>query len=138
MKEQFFDIIKNHYADFDGRARRKEYWMFVLWFFVIYLAFVVFNTILISIGSDVTNTLSMVVSVIFSLGCLAITIPNLALAVRRLHDTGKSGWFLLIGLIPFVGGIILLVFYCMDSQPGDNEYGPNPKGIGNTGFYPNN
>lgn len=61
---------------------------------------------------------------------LGALIPTLACGVRRLHDTGKSGAFILFGLIPFVGGIILLVFFVMDSAPGDNQYGPNPKGIG--------
>ena len=61
---------------------------------------------------------------------LAVLVPSLAVAVRRLHDTGKSGWFVLIGLVPLVGGIVMLVFTVMDSTPGDNQYGPNPKGIG--------
>lgn len=67
---------------------------------------------------------------------MAVFIPSLAVGVRRLHDTGKSGWFLLIGLIPLVGGIILFVFTVQDSAAGDNQYGPNPKGAGGFGMQP--
>ncbi|TJY41720.1 DUF805 domain-containing protein [Cohnella pontilimi] len=65
--------------------------------------------------------------VLSGLYALAILLPSLAVSVRRLHDTGRSGWWLLIGLIPLIGAIILLVFTCQDSQPGDNRYGPNPR-----------
>jgi uncharacterized membrane protein YhaH (DUF805 family) len=61
---------------------------------------------------------------------LAILLPGLGVSIRRLHDTGRSGWWLLIGLVPFVGGITLLVFTCLDSAPGANAYGPNPKEVG--------
>lgn len=60
---------------------------------------------------------------------IAIRVPSLAMSVRRLHDTGRSGWFLLLNLIPYIGGIIIFVFSVLDSQPGTNQYGPNPKGL---------
>jgi uncharacterized membrane protein YhaH (DUF805 family) len=103
------------YADFSGRARRREYWMFVLVNFVI-------SCVLAGLGyvSSAFNVLSYVYT-------LAVLIPSFAVGARRLHDTGRSGWWLLIGLIPLVGVIILIVFFCQDSDPGDNEYGPNPK-----------
>lgn len=69
---------------------------------------------------------------LYGLFCLAVLIPALAVGVRRLHDVGKSGWMMLVGLIPFVGGIWLLVLYCTDSQYGENQWGPNPKGFGNS------
>ena len=119
MKEQFLDVIINHYADFNGRARRREYWMFLLWNLV---AQFVLGLVL----GLISSKLGTIVGGIYS---LAILLPGLSLAVRRLHDTGKSGWSLLLALIPLVGAILLLVFFCTDSQPGSNEYGPNPKGI---------
>ncbi len=119
MKEQFLDVIINHYADFNGRARRREYWMYFLWNIV---AQIVLGIIVGLIAPKAATALSGIYT-------LALLLPGLSLGVRRLHDTGKSGWFMLLALIPIVGPIILLVFFCTDSQPGSNEYGPNPKGI---------
>lgn len=103
------------YAVFSGRARRTEYWMFVL-----------FNVI-------VAVVLSFVDGLVGSQGALdmlyglAALIPGIAVSVRRLHDTDRSGWWLLVGLIPLVGTIVLLVFMVQDSTPGQNEFGANPK-----------
>lgn len=99
-------IIKvfSHYADFSGRSRRSEYWWFCL--------------------------LNAVLSCIPYLGLiwmLVAIIPGLAVCVRRLHDTGRSGWFYLISLIPIVGAIMLIVWFCQDSDRGTNKYGKNPK-----------
>jgi uncharacterized membrane protein YhaH (DUF805 family) len=112
--EWYVKVMKN-YAEFNGRARRKEYWMFVL-----------INTIISIILSIIESILhiSNVISLLYS---LAIMIPSLAVGARRLHDTGKSGWWQLIGLIPIIGAIILIVFMATDSSEGDNQYGPNPK-----------
>jgi uncharacterized membrane protein YhaH (DUF805 family) len=107
-------VLKN-YVGFQGRARRKEYWMFVLFSAII--------SIVLSIIDAIAN-LSSVLSGIYS---LAVFLPSLAVSVRRLHDTGRSGWWILIGLIPLIGAIILLVFTCQDSQEKENKYGPNPK-----------
>jgi len=106
------------YSDFTGRARRSEYWYWSLAVALGYLVAVIL--------SAVARPL-LFLAVIFYLGIL---IPTLAVGVRRLHDTGRSGWFLLISLIPLVGGIVLLVFTVQDSAPGSNTYGPNPKGVG--------
>lgn len=111
----YIDAWKN-YVNFQGRARRKAYWMFVL-----------FNIIAIVIAGVIDNVIGTGGS-ITSLYNLAVLLPCLALAVRRLHDIGKSGWWLLLGLIPVIGFIVLLVFAVTDSQPGENQYGPNPKG----------
>ena len=119
MKEYFLDVITNHFADFNGRARRKEYWMFFLCNFVVSLVLGI-------VMGLISETAANVVNILYS---LVLLLPGLSIGVRRLHDTGKSGWFLLLGLIPIVGAIILIVFFCTDSQPGSNEYGPNPKGI---------
>jgi uncharacterized membrane protein YhaH (DUF805 family) len=111
----YLDAIRNKYATFDGRARRTEYWMFFLFYFLIALA-IGFVEAFIHLGG--------ILSILFVLGML---VPSLAVTVRRLHDTTRSGWWILIALIPAIGTIILLIFMVLDSTPGDNEYGPNPK-----------
>ncbi len=103
------------YAEFNGRARRTEFWMFVLF------------SVIISAVLRFVEGLFGGPGVLSGLYGLAVLIPSLAVSVRRLHDTGRSGWWLLIGLVPLAGAIVLLVFAVQDSQPGDNEYGPNPK-----------
>ena len=122
-----FDIYKSvltkKYADFTGRARRAEYWWFVLINFVVIFSLVVL--IIILAGSN--DSLTGLGGIIYAVYALGVILPSLAVTVRRLHDTGKSGWMLLIGLIPFVGPIILLVFYFTDGEPGANQYGPSPK-----------
>lgn len=112
--------MKN-YAVFSGRARRTEYWMFVLFNILVTFAILILEGVMYAAFSSGTMGL------LYVLYGLATFVPSLAVAVRRLHDTGKSGWFLLIALIPFVGGIVLLVFLCTDSEPGMNKYGPSPK-----------
>ncbi|MEU6240850.1 MULTISPECIES: DUF805 domain-containing protein [unclassified Streptomyces] len=109
----YVDVLKK-YAVFTGRARRQEYWMFFLVNLVI--------AIVLSIVSRIIGTMAL--SWIYS---LALFLPGLGVAVRRLHDTGRSGWFVLIGLIPFIGWIILIVFLAQEGRPDPNEYGPNPK-----------
>jgi uncharacterized membrane protein YhaH (DUF805 family) len=108
--------VMKQYADFDGRARRTEYWMFVL-----------FNIIFSVVAVVLDNVLGIAMEGIgygplYGLYVLAMIIPSLAVAVRRLHDTGKSGWMLLIALIPIIGSIWLLVLYATDGNPGENEY----------------
>jgi uncharacterized membrane protein YhaH (DUF805 family) len=116
----YLEVLKK-YAVFDGRARRKEYWYFFLINTVIsiFLAFI----------DSFTGTISEDVGIglLDGLYALAVLIPGTAVTVRRLHDTDRSGWWILIGLIPVIGGIALLVFMVLDSTPGDNQYGPNPK-----------
>ena len=125
----YIDVLKK-YADFNGRARRKEYWLFTLWNCLIYLGYFILATGLTAMGGRRgAGAIAVMMFVPLWAYAVAIIVPSLAVSVRRLHDTGKSGWWILIGLVPFVGGIICLVFMCMDSQPGQNEYGPNPKGV---------
>ncbi|MEB4783404.1 DUF805 domain-containing protein [Paenibacillus jamilae] len=109
----YLNGLKN-YVGFQGRARRTEYWMFVL--FSVIASFIVGLI-------DGLLGLTPILTLIYS---LAVLLPSLGVLARRLHDTGKSGWWILIALVPF-GGIVLLVFACLDSQPGDNKYGKNPK-----------
>lgn len=116
----FMDVLRNRYATFTGRARRAEYWYFFLVYFLIYvgLGFVDFVVGVFSWGRGVG-----LLSGLFS---LAMLVPSLAVAVRRLHDIDRSGWWLLIGLIPFIGGLVLFVFMCLKGTSGDNRFGPNP------------
>jgi uncharacterized membrane protein YhaH (DUF805 family) len=112
----FADAVRSvlsQYATFSGRARRAEYWWFVLAYV---LAMVVAAVVDAAIGTPVLE-------IILVLGAI---VPTLAVSVRRLHDTDRSGWWLLLGLIPF-GSIVVLVFDCLDSQIGSNRYGPSPK-----------
>ncbi|MFZ4483725.1 MAG: DUF805 domain-containing protein [Chthoniobacterales bacterium] len=111
----YIDAWKNYFT-FTGRARRKAYWMFVL-----------FNIIAAIIANVIDNVIGTG-GIIGGLYSLAVLLPGIALGIRRLHDIGKSGWWLLIALVPLIGAIVLLVFACTDSQPGENAYGPNPKG----------
>jgi uncharacterized membrane protein YhaH (DUF805 family) len=119
----WFLMVLKKYAVFAGRARRSEYWYFVLFYMLI---------LIVLMGVDaMTGTYSKdaglgLLSGIFSIGTF---LPSLGVAIRRLHDTGRSGWWVLISLIPLVGFIILIVFFAQDSQPGTNQYGPNPKGV---------
>lgn len=115
----YFEVLKK-YADFSGRARRKEYWFFTLFNLIISLALGFADGMLGLAHSSGWGPLGGIYT-------LAVLIPGLAVSVRRLHDTGRSGWYLLMAFIPCVGGIILLIYFIEDSQPGDNEYGPNPK-----------
>ncbi|MEO9322743.1 DUF805 domain-containing protein [Nocardioides sp. C4-1] len=125
--------VLGKYADFSGRARRSEYWYWTLAVMLCYIP--LYALLLVGIFADST-ALAVVFGLVFFVFALGVLIPSIAVVVRRLHDTGKSGWFYFIGLIPFVGGLILLYFLVQDSTP-DNQYGPNPKGAtGYGGGYP--
>ena len=116
----FVEALKK-YAVFSGRSRRKEYWFFVL--FVVIIS-IVLNIIDGLIGAYDRSMGAGLLSTIFS---LAILIPSIAVSVRRLHDINRTGWWVLIALVPLVGWIVFLVFHLQDSTPGTNRYGPNPK-----------
>ena len=119
----FIDCLTKKYACFSGRARRQEYWLFFLFNLIASIIINVIGGVLAgATGVDAFAFLGAIYS-------LAVLIPGFAVFCRRMHDTGRSGWWWLIGLIPFVGVIVLLVFCCLDSQPGENQYGPNPKGL---------
>ena len=118
--EWFLKALRQ-YSDFEGRARRKEYWMYTLFYLIFALGAIVLDFILGSASDDFGYGLFYVLYV------LAMLIPTLAVSVRRLHDVGKSGWMVLVGLIPIIGTIWLLVLFVSDSDPGVNQYGANPK-----------
>ena len=113
--EWYLRVVKDNYANFKGRARRKEYWMFVLFNFLFACAAVIVDFIV--------GTLPL----LYVVYLLAVIIPGIAVTVRRLHDTGKSGWWYFIVLVPLIGAIWLLVLLCTDGTPGVNGYGPSPK-----------
>ena len=116
----YIDVIKK-YAVFNGRARRKEYWYFFL--FNLLISFVIgFGEVLTGISDPDTGY-----GLFSTIYTFAVLIPGIAVSVRRLHDTNRSGWWLLIVLIPLIGAIILLVFFASDSKSDENDYGINPK-----------
>ena len=114
----FIEVLKK-YAVFSGRARRKEYWMFALFAGIIYVVFAILGV--------VTKQ-----SWLVALPVVAFLLPGLGVTVRRLHDTGRSGWWILFQIVPIAGPITLFVFSVLDGEPGDNKYGPNPKAIAPT------
>jgi len=104
----------DHYAKFDGRASRPAFW----WWFLF--------GILVGIGASIIDAIIGSFGVVSGLAALALLLPNLSVAIRRLHDTDHTGWWVLIGLIPIIGFIVLLIFYLRQSDPGENQYGPPP------------
>jgi uncharacterized membrane protein YhaH (DUF805 family) len=121
MIEWYKKVVFDNYANFSGRARRSEYWYFILMQIIIMIvAGIIDNMIGLDFGT-ISN------SPIYSLYILATTLPGFALAVRRMHDLGKSGWFLLVFLIPFIGGLWLLILLCSEGEQGTNQYGVDPK-----------
>jgi uncharacterized membrane protein YhaH (DUF805 family) len=115
------------YADFSGRSQRMEYWMFTL-FYLIMIALLVGLAIFFGSPAGEERTLAenyfLVVTGLFVVGTI---IPSIAVTVRRFHDQDKSGWFYLFSFIPYIGGLIMLFFMCVDGTPGPNRYGPDPK-----------
>ena len=111
----FLTAIKtcfSKYADFTGRARRSEFWFWSLFTFIVVV---------------LLCCIPVIGWILLPIAGIAFIIPSLAVGARRLHDTGKSGWWWLINLIPTVGTIILIVFWVQDSNAGENQYGANPK-----------
>ena len=108
-------VVLQRYAKFDGRAGRAEFWWYVLANFAIYIALLILAQI------------SGIFLVLYFLYALAVIVPNIAVGIRRLHDTDKSGWLLLLAFIPFVGAIILLVFCAMEGTNGRNQFGAAPE-----------
>jgi len=135
----YLNVIRNNYANFSGRARRREYWMFQLINTVIMIVLYVpvAGFLLPSLmatqrtGEGLPNLSPLVglFLLLYVVYTLAVFVPSLAVTVRRLHDAGYSGWLFLIAFVPFVGSIALLVLTILESKPGSNKWGPNPKGV---------
>lgn len=115
------------YATFSGRARRAEYWLFFLLFSIVYV------TLVVSSGgfeddAPAPTGIALIIALMSGLAFLGLLIPMFAVHVRRLHDTNRSAWWLLISFIPLIGSVVLLVFSVLEGTRGSNEYGPDPKG----------
>ncbi|GGJ84684.1 DUF805 domain-containing protein [Deinococcus aquiradiocola] len=128
---EYLNVIRNNYANFSGRARRREFWMFTLVNFIItavlYGLFAVTSGVLSSGSASSMSPVGMLFVGLLSIYGLATLIPTIAVTVRRLHDAGFSGWWYLLTLIGL--SIVILVFTVLDSKPGSNKWGPNPKGL---------
>ena len=118
----YLEVLKK-YAVFNGRARRKEYWFFYLFYIIIF--------IVLAFLDGMTGSFSETVGVgmLSGIFILAMIIPGIAVSIRRLHDTDRSGWWILISLIPLIGGIWFLVLMVLDGTSGQNQYGPDPKEV---------
>lgn len=126
----FPDAVKicfNKYVDFNGRARRSEFWWWVLFTVLLGIVASIIDAILGTRSSSGTGLIESLVN-------LAVLLPSLAVGARRLHDTGRSGWWQLLWILIVIGWIILIVWFCQDSK-SDNSYGPSPKGAGAVGPY---
>ena len=130
MKKYYLNIITKQFSDFKGRARRKEYWMYSLFQgvigFSLYLISFIFFTNILDYSNEKGLYSSLLLFVIF---LMLHFIPNIAITVRRLHDTGKSGWWYLLSLIPYIGPFILFILLVLDSSEEENQWGVNPKSI---------
>ncbi|MEO1492852.1 MAG: DUF805 domain-containing protein [Pseudomonadota bacterium] len=115
--------LMQRFADFQGRSRRSEYW----WFFLFQFLFSLVGQILIGVLAAAIPIVGGILGIVFLIAIIAMIIPGIAVSIRRLHDLDKSGWWLLIGLIP-LAGLILLYWFCLTGTDGDNRFGPDPKG----------
>ncbi|MFY1696449.1 DUF805 domain-containing protein [Solwaraspora sp. WMMA2101] len=126
----FTDAVRSvftQYVGFSGRARRSEYWWFALFSLLVGIVTSILDT---ALGTNFEDSTNGVIGLLVS---LALLLPSLAVAVRRLHDTDRSGWWILIGLIPIIGWIVLLVFYVQNGTPGPNRFGSDPKDVAGFG-----
>ncbi len=119
----WFKLALSKYAQFHGRSRRKEYWYFVLFVVIISIIATIIDMVLGTYNEEYG------VGILSGLFSLFILVPGIAVAIRRLHDTGRSGWWYLLALLPVIGAIVLLIFFVQDSEQGTNKYGPNPKSM---------
>ena len=123
--EWYLKVMRDNYANFSGRARRKEYWMFTLFFMLFLLVPSFVFGLLIAMFPSETVLISG--GIILAALYFIHLVPALAVTVRRLHDTGKSGWLYLLALIPYIGSLIIFIFTVIKGDRGDNKYGPDPK-----------
>ena len=120
-------LFFKNYKNFQGRSRRAEYWWPMLMYVIVYVAFLIISGIGSAMG-DLGVILIAIAGLAYVVFGIAIIVPMFAVTFRRLHDTDKSAWWMLISFIPLVGGIVLLIFTVMEGTKGTNKYGPDPKG----------
>ena len=113
--EWYLKVVRDNYANFNGRARRQEYWMFYLFHLIAIVILAVIDSVI--FGNMILTGLYL----------LATIVPGIAVTIRRFHDQDKSGWFVLLGLIPAIGGLIVLVFMCLEGTRSNNSFGTDPK-----------
>ena len=129
----YLKVMRCNYPNFSGRARRKEYWMFTLFFFLITVViYFLFALLAFFMAGDLINLMNIEwVPVVLGFSTIIYflihLIPSIAVTVRRLHDTGKSGWLYLLTIIPYIGSLIIFIFTVIEGDKGDNKYGPDPK-----------
>ncbi len=128
--EWFLKVVRDNYANFNGRARRKEYWMYTLYMILIMMAL----SIVVGIITWISSTLGGLLSFVVYLASLGLFIPSLAVGVRRLHDTGKPTWYIVFAFIPILN-LYLLYLFVLEGDKGPNEFGPDPK-AGENGSNP--
>ncbi|PID36282.1 MAG: DUF805 domain-containing protein [Rhodobacterales bacterium] len=128
--------VYSKYATFSGRATRSEYWWFILFYMIAYAALTFVDGALFGSVERLVYGVKVEMQVMALSGIFALAsfLPSLGVAVRRLHDTDRSGWWFLIAFVPLIGFIVLLVFFVTDGTRGANRFGPDPKGGDTTGF----
>jgi uncharacterized membrane protein YhaH (DUF805 family) len=124
---EWYLMVWKRYAQFSGRSRRKELWMFALINMIVALVLYSCGLAAMVLGRNGNGMVSTLFFGLYFVYVLAALVPGWAVGARRLHDIGKSGWWWLIALVPFVGAILLIVWWATDGQAGDNQYGSNPK-----------
>ena len=123
---QSIKSVFSKYADFSGRATRSEYWYFYLFNFLVVMVYF-FAVITTAVTSGIDSSALSYLQAIYAIYALGVMIPSLAVTVRRLHDTGHSGWWIFLNLLLVIGSIVLFIWFITDSDPDTNEYGENPK-----------
>lgn len=125
---KYFRLALSRYADFSGRSARPEFWWFQLAYFVLFIAINVLTFILVdTLPAMLASTVSLIFVAIVFLGLvLGLLLPQLAITVRRLHDTGKSGWYMLFSIVPYLGSIIVIILCCQATEMRANKWGPIP------------
>lgn len=126
MKDAVLTCLKQKYFVIDGRASRSEFWFFSLFVFVATIVFLIVGLLLAVLVSYISQTLGGIISFLVALSPLVFIIPSITVTIRRLHDQDKPGLLVLLGLIPAIGGLIVLILMCLPGTQGDNKYGPDP------------
>lgn len=126
MKDAVLTCLKQKYFVIDGRASRSEFWFFSLFAFVATLVFLIVGLLFAVLVSYISQTLGGIISFLVALSPLVFIIPSITVTIRRLHDQDKPGLLVLLGLIPAIGGLIVLILMCLPGTQGDNKYGPDP------------
>jgi uncharacterized membrane protein YhaH (DUF805 family) len=125
----FLETIKHKYADFKGRSTRSEYWYFVLFSLLISIVLTLIDNTVINPSLGIASQEAVQGGILSTVFALALLLPHIGVSIRRLHDIGKSGWWLLLAFIPIIGALVLLYFFVQDSHKEENLYGPNPKAM---------